>query len=94
MDIAIYTRKDCSRCDALKAFLDKHNIPYKEKDVLNQEAARELLASEYVVENFCDKSGCVVITPIVKVNGTWMHKEFFDIKGFSESRAKKIFNVA
>ena len=94
MDITVYTKENCSRCDALKAFLTKHNIPYKEKNINNQEVVKELLTSEYVIKNFCDESGCIVITPIVKLDGAWMHKEFFDINGFSEIRAVKIFNVA
>ncbi len=94
MDITIYTKEDCSRCEALKAFFNKHNITYKEKSVLNQEAIGELHTSEYVVKNFCDEKKCVIITPIVNLDGTWMHREFFDVHGFSEKRAMKIFNVA
>ena len=93
MDVIVYTKENCSRCEALKAFLDKHNIPYKEKDTLNQEVTRELLESEYIVEHFCDEKGCIVITPIVKLDGTWMYKEFFDVNGFPERRAMKIFNL-
>lgn len=93
MDVIVYAKENCSRCEALKAFLDKHNIPYKEKDILNQEVTRELLGSEYIVKHFCDEKGCIVITPIVKLDGTWMYKEFFDVNGFSERRAMKIFNL-
>lgn len=94
LGITIYTKENCHRCEALKTFLNKHNIPYKEKSVLNQEVISELHASEYVVKNFCDEKKCVIITPIVNLDGTWMHREFFDVNGFSEIRAMKIFNVA
>ena len=93
LDVTVYTKKNCSRCEALKAFLDKHNIPYKEKDILNDEVARELLGSEYIRKHFCDEKGCIAITPIVKLDGSWMYKEFFDVGGFSEKRAMKIFNL-
>jgi len=93
LDVILYTKENCSRCEALKAFLDKHNIPYKKKDILNQDVARKLLASEYIVKHFCDEKGCIVITPIVQVNGTWMYKELFDVNGFSERTALKIFNI-
>jgi glutaredoxin len=89
----IYTKENCSRCEALKAFLQKQNIQFKEKDVGNQDVARELLASEYIVKHSCDEKGFIVITPIVKLDGTWMYKEFFDVNGFSERRAMKIFNL-
>ena len=94
MDVTVYTKENCSRCGALKVFLDRHNIVFKEKDILNEEVAAELLSSEYIRKHFCDEKGCIVITPIVKLDGSWMYKEFFDINGFSETRAMKIFHVA
>jgi len=93
VEITVYTKKDCPRCEELKNFLNKHHLPYAEKSIEDHEVAHELLRSEYVVKNFCDETGCVVITPVVNVDGKWMHKEFFDINGFSERRATKIFNV-
>ena len=93
MEITIYTKKDCHRCEELKVFLNRHGIQYVEKDVERPEVAQELLKSEYIVKNFCDDKGCIVITPIVNLDGKWMHKEFFDIRGFSERRAKKIFGL-
>ena len=91
MEIIIYTKKDCHRCEELKGFLNRHGIRYVEKDVERPEVVQELLKSEYIVKNFCDDKGCIVITPIVNLNDKWMHKEFFDIHGFSEKRARKIF---
>lgn len=93
MEIIVYTKKLCDRCEQLKAFLRKNNLAFTEKDIEDPEVERELLRSEYVVKNFCNQAGCIVITPIVKLDGDWMHKEFFDIHGFSEKRARKIFGV-
>ena len=93
LDVTVYTKENCSRCEALKAFLDKQKIPYIEKNILNEEVASELLASEYIRKHFCDEKGCIVITPIIKLDGGWMYKEFFDVNGFSETRAM-IFNLA
>ena len=93
MDVTIYTKENCSRCEALKVFLGKQGIPYLEKDIFNEEVASELLASEYIRKHFCGEKGCMVITPIIKLDGSWMYKEFFDVNGFSETRAMKIFNL-
>ncbi len=93
MDVTVYTKENCDRCQALKSFLNTHNIPYTEKNIMDQEVANELLRSEYVIKNFCSERGCIVITPIVKLDDTWIHREFFDINGFSEKRAMKIFNL-
>lgn len=91
MDITVYTKDHCDRCDELKAFLKKNKLSYTEKDINEEETIKELLASDYVVNNFCDEKQCIVLTPVVKLDGKWMHKQFFDIKGFNEKRAKKIF---
>ena len=77
----------------MKAFLDKHNISYREKDIMNDEVARELLESDHIRKHFCDEKGCIVITFIVRLDRTWMYKEFFDVNGFSETRAMRIFNL-
>ena len=93
MEITVYTKENCNRCEQLKNFLRKNNLSFTEKDITDHEVAYELLKSEYVMKNFCDQRGCIVITPIVRLDGKWMHKEFFDIQGLSENRAKKIFNI-
>ena len=76
---------------SIKGIFRKTRYLFVEKNIDEQETIKELLASEYVVNNFCDEKQYIVLTPVVKVDGKWMHKEFFDIKGFNEKRAKKIF---
>jgi len=46
-----------------------------------------------IIKNFCDEEGCIIITPIVNLDGKWMHREFFDLNGFSERRARRIFGL-
>ena len=91
MEITVFTKDHCERCDDLKAFLKRNDLPFTEKNIDEQETVKELLGSDYVIKNFCDEKQCVVLTPVVKLDGKWMHKQFFDIKGFNEKRAKKIF---
>ncbi|MBS7645718.1 MAG: glutaredoxin family protein [Candidatus Bathyarchaeia archaeon] len=93
MEVTVYTKKGCRRCEELKNFLDRYKVKYTEKDVEEPEVARELLKSNYIAKNFCDEKGCIVITPIVNLDGKWMHREFFDLYGFSERRARKIFGL-
>ncbi|NHI91493.1 MAG: hypothetical protein EAX96_03250 [Candidatus Lokiarchaeota archaeon] len=91
LDVIVYTKEHCDRCEELKSFLKRNNIFFIEKDINEPETIKELLASEYVLKNFCDDEKCIVLTPVVNVDGKWMHKEFFDIKGLNEKRSKKIF---
>ncbi len=69
------------------------NLLFAEKDIDTDEVVEELLNSSYVIENFCDEDECIVKTPIVKVDGNWMHQEFFDLEGFNEKKSKEIFKV-
>ncbi|MEM3677129.1 MAG: glutaredoxin domain-containing protein [Candidatus Bathyarchaeia archaeon] len=91
MEVTVYTKKGYRRCEELRNFLDRYGVRHTEKDVEKPEVARELLKSDYIAKNFCDEKGCIVITPIVNLDGKWMHREFFDLQGFSEKRARRIF---
>ena len=93
MDIIVYTKKDCPRCKALLSFLDKNKVFYLEKKIEDELVIGELLTYDYIIENFCDDKQCLVTTPVVNIDGKFMHKEFFDIGGLNEKKAKKIFNV-
>ena len=39
--IVIYTTPDCPFCTMAKEFFQEHRLPYEEKDVLSDRAARE-----------------------------------------------------
>ncbi|MBD3228383.1 MAG: hypothetical protein GF329_09360 [Candidatus Lokiarchaeota archaeon] len=93
MDVTIYTKKDCDRCKAMKEFLNKYDISYTEKDIMNPEVGSELVKNDYITEHFCDENECIVITPVINIDGKWMYKEFFGINGFAEYRAKRFFNI-
>ncbi|MBN1194076.1 MAG: FAD-dependent oxidoreductase [Methanomicrobiaceae archaeon] len=50
--VKVYTTKTCQYCRLVKAFLEKHNVPYDETDVGDdQDAAREMveLTGQYAV---------------------------------------------
>ncbi|MHA1266913.1 MAG: glutaredoxin domain-containing protein [Candidatus Helarchaeota archaeon] len=81
IEIVIYTKEDCERCNALKLYLTELNLPFIEKDIDKDEVVQELLRSEFILSNFCDEEQCVVVTPIVKLNGQWKLTDFYDEKG-------------
>lgn len=94
MDVTIYTKQNCDRCKALKAFFEEYAIDHVEKDIELEDVVKELIGSKYVIENFCDAQECIVVTPIVKIDGNWMHKEFFNDDGaFLEDKTKQIFKL-
>lgn len=58
-NVTIYTTPTCVYCKAAKEFFQAHNIQYQEKDVAQDEQARE-----YMVQ----KSGQMGV-PVIDVNG-------------------------
>ena len=58
----IYTKTNCQPCRKVKAWLDKHNIKYEERNILNREHAREYRALNskgvpFVITDLKDKDG-------------------------------------
>lgn len=41
MQVTVYSTPTCVYCKMTKAFLDEHNIPYTNRDVASDDAARE-----------------------------------------------------
>ena len=93
MDVIVYTKEHCPRCGALLDFLNKNKVPYLEKRIEDDLVIRELLTYEYIRENFCDEKSCLVLTPVLNIDGEWMHKQIFDVGGFNEKKAKKLFKI-
>ena len=93
MDVIVYTKELCPRCGVLLDFLNKNKFPYLEKKIEDDLVIRELLTYEYIRENFCDEKNCIVVTPILNIDGEFKHKEIFDIGGFNEKKAKKLFKI-
>ena len=81
MEIILYTKHACERCEALKSFLQKHSIVFTERDIDNDEVVAELVESTFIIEHFCDEEQCIVVTPIVKLNGLWVAEDFFNENG-------------
>lgn len=47
-EVTIYTTPTCVYCKMTKAFLKEHNVPYEEKDVSTDAAARdEMIAKSH-----------------------------------------------
>lgn len=94
MDVIVYTKRDCERCKTFKSFLIRNNLAFVEKDIDTDEVVQELSESSFIIENFCDEEQCIVITPIIKIEGMWMYKEFFDEEGnFKKAEAERIFKL-
>lgn len=48
--VVIYTRDDCSACDGLREFLDRHGIAYDERNTSQEPAYRDEMAADDLTE--------------------------------------------
>ena len=93
MDIVLYTKTGCGRCKALKEFLAKNKLEYTERDIVNQDVAQELVQDNYILETYCDEESCIVITPIIEIDGQWVADDLFIDEGINEKLAKDVFQI-
>jgi len=59
-DVTIYTTPTCVYCKAVKEFFEEHNVEYEEKNVAEDEQAREAMI---------EKSGQLGV-PVIDVKGS------------------------
>lgn len=61
MDVVIYTNIGCSACHSVKEFLSQHKVAFTERNIANDDAARdELIAMGFRA------------VPVIKVDGETM----------------------
>ena len=90
----IITKENCSRCHALKEWLNDNEVKYVEKDINDEDFVSQLLNDENFLGTFCDADGCIVNTPVVMYKGKYIFKELFGISGLREKEAEKLFGVS
>lgn len=76
MDITLYTRVGCERCDRVKEVLNQHNLSYIEFII------DHTIHREEVVNRFPDAK----ILPIVTIDGTWIGGRDEIIKMINEGK--------
>lgn len=76
MDVTLYTRVGCERCDRVKEVLNQHNLSYIEFII------GRTIHREEVVNRFPDAK----ILPIVTIDGTWIGSRDEIIKMINEGK--------
>ncbi|MBX7255439.1 MAG: glutaredoxin family protein [Candidatus Hydrogenedentes bacterium] len=81
--IIMYSAKLCGDCQNLKAFMDKHGIPYENRDIReNPEYGEELQT----------KTGKLGV-PYLLIDGEWV-RGYVPGRPFSEDFARGLFGLA
>ena len=91
----IISKKNCSRCDRLKVWLKENNLDYEEWKLEDPQIKDKLLADPTFVHTFCDVNGCMIYTPVMKVEetGNYYYKRLFGMSGIRGDFIKKTLEV-
>ena len=87
----VITKKDCSRCVDLKAWMKQNDVKYVERDIEDEEFVHQLLQDKNFIGTFCDAEGCIVNTPAVLYQGKYWFKELWGISGLRKKEVEKLF---
>ena len=91
----IISKPHCSRCEQLKQWLKQENLPYEEWSLDDPDIKIKLLDDDKFVENFCDIDGCMVLTPVMRIDdtGEYITKQLFGIDGVRGTYIKKMLGI-
>jgi glutaredoxin len=91
----VITKKGCPKCDQLKAWLKSKNAAYEEWKIEDEEVKHKLLHDQKFIQTFCDIEGCVVYTPVIRLDesGTYYFKELFDMTGIRQKYVTQLLEL-
>jgi hypothetical protein len=96
--IQLITKIDCNRCDLVKKWLEKHNVPFEEWKIEDRKHVDFLLNDPLFLEKFDDPmslDGVPLPTPAIRMvdTGDYYSKEIFGIFELREDFLKKILEI-
>ncbi|MHA1679752.1 MAG: hypothetical protein ACTSUE_02010 [Promethearchaeota archaeon] len=91
----VVSKKDCSKCDDLKAYLKEKGATYDEWPLSKEDVKDKLLHDEKFIQNFCDIDGCMVYTPVIRIDetGEYYFKELFGMSGLRKDFINKLLEL-
>ncbi|HME52315.1 MAG TPA: hypothetical protein VKM55_08870 [Candidatus Lokiarchaeia archaeon] len=91
----VISKPACSKCEALKEWLGENNVRFEEWSLADEEVKQKLINDEKFTEKFCDVEGCMVYTPVIRLDdsGEYYFKELFNQSGLRVDVVKKILNL-
>jgi glutaredoxin len=92
---SVISKPNCSKCEDLKGWLKKNNVKYTELSLDDNDVKKKLIGDMKFTEKFCDIDGCMVYTPVIKLDktGDYFFKELFNQSGLRVSSLKKIIGL-
>jgi len=91
----VISKPGCEKCEALKGWLGENNVKFEEWSLADEEVKQKLINDEKFTEKFCDVEGCMVYTPVIRLDdsGEYYFKELFNQSGLRVDAVKKILKL-
>ncbi len=91
----IVSKENCSRCEDLKNWFIENKITYEEWSIEDAEIKGRLLKDPKFVQSYCDNSGCIVVTPVLRMEdtGKYYMKRLFGIDGVRGEFIQKLLGI-
>jgi glutaredoxin len=92
---AVISKPNCHKCEDLKAWLKKSDVKYDEWSLDDEAVKKKLVIDPKFTEKFCNIDGCMVYTPVIRLNktGDYFFKEIFNQSGLRVDAVKKILKI-
>ncbi|MFX0098844.1 MAG: glutaredoxin domain-containing protein [Candidatus Hodarchaeota archaeon] len=91
----VLTKPNCPKCKKLKSWLNSIDAKYEEWNTSDVEIQKKLIRDEKFVQSFCDVDGCLIYTPVVRLDetGNYYHKELWDETGLNADFLKDLLEL-
>lgn len=93
--IQVISKENCPRCTQLKDWLKNNSIAYEEWKLSDESVKSKLLDDPKFTQTFCDVGGCMVYTPVIRIDdtGKYVFKELFNQVGVREKFVKELLEI-
>lgn len=93
--IQVISKKGCPRCDVLKNWLNDNKIAFEEWHLEDETIKHKLLDDPKFIDKFCDIDGCMVYTPVMRIDdtGEYIFKELFSQIGLRSDFIKQKLQI-
>ena len=91
----VISKPDCHKCEELKTYLHENDVEFEELSLVDDETKHMLIEDPKFTEKFCDIDGCMVYTPVIRMENTgdYYFKELFNQSGLRVKALKKIIKM-
>lgn len=91
----VISKPNCNKCEQLKDWLKEQEIKFEEWSLAEDDVKKKLLDDEKFIQRFCDIDGCMVYTPVMRLeeSGKYYFKELWGVSGLRKDFISKLLEL-